>query len=166
MEYFVKIQDDDGYIHSIDKLSVVWQFNNSFGYNGVTCDRFFNEVRDTIVDFCKEYGLIPDVKSNLKPMSKFSWTRHYIHCRFGLPVFIGYQNFGKKGEIEFKNCVRLEFNPNKVYQDDRLLDDIIRILNAFKPTSVNVMRLDYAIDIPYEIDDLVVLQSRKNKLYL
>lgn len=159
--YLVKIEDEFGMVHSIDKMSVTWVYNSP----GRFSHPFLDEVRDCIVELCHSYNLTFDSKSSLNPMSAFSWTYHYVRPRFGLPIFIGYQNVGKGGEVELKNCVRLEFNPNKVYDEDNLLDDIIRILNAFKPSEVAVKRLDYAIDIPVPLDDVVVLQSRKDKRY-
>lgn len=159
--YLVKLQDEFGYVHSIDKLSVAW----IYGTPGRYSHPFLDEVRDQILELCKIYDLAYEVKSNLKAMSAYSWTYHFIKCRFGIPVFIGYQNVGKGGEVELKNIVRLEFNPNKVYEQDNLIDDIIRVLNAFKPSLVAVKRLDYAIDIPVPLEDVVVLQSRKDKRY-
>ena len=159
--YVVKLQDERGYVHSIDKLSVAW----IYGTPGRFTHPFLDEVRDQIIELCKGYDLAYEVKSNLKAMSAFSWTYHFIKCRFGIPVFIGYQNVGKGGDVELKNIVRLEFNPNKVYEEDNLIDDIIRLLNALKPSEVAVKRLDYAIDIPVPLEDVVVLQSRKDKRY-
>ena len=159
--YLVKLQDERGYVHSIDKLSVAW----IYGSPGRFTHPFLDEVRDQIIALCKAYDLTYEDKSYLKAMSAYSWTYHFIKCRFGLPVFIGYQNVGKDGNVELKNIVRLEFNPNKVYEEDNLIDDIIRVLNAFKPSEVAVKRLDYAIDIPVPLDDVVVLQSRKDKRY-
>jgi len=157
--YLVKLQDERGYVHSIDKLSVAW----IYGTPGRYTHPFLDKVRDQIIELCKGYDLAYEVKSNLKAMSAYSWTYHFIKCRFGIPVFIGYQNVGKGGDVELKNIVRLEFNPNKVYEEDNLIDDIIRLLNALKPSDVAVKRLDYAIDIPVPLEDVVVLQSRKDK---
>lgn len=161
LSYFLKFEDEYGFIHSIDKLSVCWFYNSPGRYT----HPFLDSVKDQILELCDLYKLHPDTKLNLKPMSAFSWTYHYIHCQFGLPVFIGYQNVGK-GEIELKNYVRIEFNPNKVYEENNLIDDIIRVLNAFKPSMVKVNRLDYAIDMPVPFDDVVVLQTRKNKRWV
>lgn len=161
MNYFVSLQDEYGYIHSIDKLSVIFVYGSS----GRFVHPFLDKVKDTLVELFNAYSLTFDLKTNLAPMSSFSWTLHYLRPRFGLPVFVGYQNYNKDKTIDFRNVVRLEFNPNKVYEEDNLIDDIIRLLRAFEPVEVRVGRLDYAIDIPVALDRVVVLQSRKDKRY-
>lgn len=166
--YFVKIEDERGHVHSIDKLSVVWVYSyaSAKDYDGISHVKdFYDNVRDSILELCEMYDLTPDCKSSLKAMSSYSWTYHFIKCRFGIPIFIGYQNVGKGGDVELKKVVRIEFNPNKVYEQDNIIDDIIRVLNAYKPSEVLVKRLDYAIDIPVPLEDVVVLQSRKDKRY-
>lgn len=158
LRYLVSLEDEFGYVHSIDKLSVVWVFGTKSNFT----DRFLNELLKAVLDLAEGYGITPEVKSSLSPMSCYAWTLHFVKMRFGLPIFIGFQNKGKDGSIELKNTVRIEFNPNKVYEEDKILDDLIRLFNSCC-TDRYVSRLDYAIDIPVPLEDLVVLQSRKTK---
>lgn len=157
--YLVKLEDNLGNVHTIDRLSVSWVY----GSPGRFAHPVLDQIRDEVMDLCKMFQIEPELKSNLAPTSNYAWTLHKINCKNGINVFVGFQNVGKNKEIEIKNIVRIEFNPNKVYEQNSLIDDLIRVLDAFRPREKKVNRLDYAIDIPVPLDNVVVLQSRKNK---
>ena len=154
LNYFNPFIDEKDFTHSIDKVSIGFQFGKG---THSTLDRIVEEFND----LSQVYRLIPEVKMNLPPRSSYSWAIHFYKFRFGLCVFLGGQL--KQGErFQYYYNGRIEFNPNKQLLEDDLTTKVCKIMAKYAD-SITLKRLDYAIDVPFVPDNVVVLQSLKRK---
>lgn len=173
LAYFCPYIDDNGYIHSIDKCSITFELAE----HGINT---FDDILMEFDNFSRKYCLLPEVKKNCEPRSSLGWTKHFYKFRPGFVGFIGYYYYKKSHEWETCYNVRLEFNPNKqlhhgndpkeAYEKfglegvfgDYIILDVIHYLQDLS-CSVTIKRVDYAIDLPINYQDVIVPQSRKNK---
>ena len=166
LSYFNPYYDELGFVHSIDKVSITFDIIKG---SDKRLDAILNEFKDLI----NKRDLIPTIKENCKPISSLGWTKHFIKFEFGIVAFLGNWQFNRKsGEWDSGYNCRLEFNPNKQlsdnftdsniigYNNTGLVRDIIEILKRYCD-SASIRRLDYALDIPVDIDRVICPQSRK-----
>lgn len=153
ISYFHTWVDEKDYTHSIDKVSISFDFGR-----GNNC---LKKIVEEFNKLSEKFGLIPDVKLDLPPRSSFAWAIHYYKFRYGLVTFLGGQIRQGDKYVYYYNG-RVEFNPNKQLVEDDLTIKVCQILLKYAKTCL-LKRLDYAIDVPFTPENVVVLQSLKRK---
>ena len=163
LQYFNPFVDDLGYTHSIDKCSI--SFDIGFG-----SEKRLDYILDDFKQLVKDRGVVPTIKENCPPRSSLGWCKHFINFD-SIAVFLGSFQYKKDGEwTNTYNC-RMEFNPNKQLSDYGFHagvafnnTSLIRsIIGIFKKYCVNaiIKRLDYAVDVPFQIDKVICPMSRR-----
>lgn len=172
LRYFNSFKDDYGFIHSIDKCSITFILKEQKvdAFDGIICE---------FCSLCDKYSIVPDIKKDLPPRSSLSWCKHLFKFRYGFVAFIGYYQMKDKNKKDWSTVytVRLEFNPNKQlidydYNKDSdfsvsficgaaIVLDVCKYLNNIS-SSCQIKRVDYAIDLPLNLYDVIVPCSQKS----
>lgn len=159
LPYGLYTDDNNGFRHSIDKLVISYEaISQSFSF-----DAFALEFSSSSsFSFCSERGL--DGYNSFfhkRPSSSYAWFSSafwFPHCNV------------KFGSFEYRateklwiECprLRIEFNPNKIFSDDRLTVLFLLIRKYFKGGTL--LECDYAVDVPCRPNS-VITQSRKDKI--
>lgn len=157
--YGLYTDDKDNMRHSIDKLIITYEaISESFSFD----------------DFCKEFSSISSFVFcenrgedgynsyfHKMPSSHYSWFTSgfwFEHCnvKFGFFVY-------RATEKLWFCCprIRIEFNPNKIFTDDKLTVLFLLVRKYFK--SGMIIECDYAVDVPCKTSQ-IISQSRKDKV--
>lgn len=161
--YFNPYIDENGYTFSIDKVSITFEI--PFG-NDKRLDCILSDFKDLIA----QHNLLSKIVEDCPPRSSFAWTKHFIKFDAGIVAFLGsWQRHGDEWDSRY-NC-RLEFNPNKQlgitwyssyqgYSNAGLIKEIIGVLRRYS-NKATIKRLDYAIDVPIRIENIICPMSRR-----
>lgn len=149
ISYYKNIVDDNSFIHSVDMVKVFYQC--AYSVDSILAS--FLKVKDMNLVSDADYW----EKLNCTPCAKWSYWMHHLH--FG-PIYVRVGQFKLDGkDYIFMSCVSIEVNPNK-HHDTDLFKAIMDVVNECQEGGY-VMQVDYAIDIPCQPDDIVVLRTRK-----
>lgn len=159
MDYFISLQDKNGYVHSVDNLVITYSINPLFqsDYLDIMIDSIHN-LRDKHKNDINYWERL-----NVNACSKYSWYCNHIHLDDGIYLSIGHYRDGLKE----KRCyvvfplLKLEVNPNK-HWGKPVLHDLFSIINKFC-IDATLNRYDYAIDIPCKMSDVQVFNTLKEK---
>lgn len=157
VNYFLCETDNNGFVHSIDNLVIVYDINPIFQNN------YLDIMIDSIHNIKEEYK--HDInyweRLNVNACVKYAWYCNHIHLDDGIYLSLGHYREGIKERQTFVifPLLKLEINPNKHYNKPvfKALQDII---NKFC-VSGTLKKYDYAIDIPRNIADVQVFNTRK-----
>lgn len=153
MQYFYTVKDRYGYIHSIDNCIIHYHIKDSK-----------SQFIDYLHDLKKIHHLDNEYWENLnnKPCSHFQYFLHNVHLCDGVYMNIGKYDMCKDKDYQaIMNIVRLEVNLNKHYQKD-CLSDLIEYLK-YNSWDIELIKYDYAIDIPVSPEKVEVFGSKKEK---
>lgn len=153
--------DNKGFRHSIDKLVVDYRLNTGCTFTA------FLEFFSSLSSFCfvSERGA-EGYNSYFEkpPCSAYQWFQSsfwFPHCNVKLGFYYGRTWKDDKAEWKFKDLIRVEFNPNKVFQSSTFIFLMQAIKRFFKRGVL--VEVDYAVDVPCKCS-LIVTQSRMNKV--
>lgn len=143
---------DNGFSHSIDMVKVFYEVRISYM-------KLLEEIRKLKFK-CEKYYEICD----LKPSSKYSYFAIHVHFD-NIYIKLGKyklkdKNVDKK-EYKAFDCMQLEVNPNKWYDCDQF-KLILGIVEEYAYQGY-IEQVDYAIDIPVHISQIVPMNTRKEK---
>ena len=153
--------DRRGFRHSIDKLVVDFTLLPGFSF-GDFLSSFLNESSFLFVSDRGEEGF--NSYFDKPPSSHYSWFASafwfpHVNVKFGAYNMKDWKD--NTVEVKIKPLLRLEFNPNKVFQDG-IFCTLIRCINRFFSVGT-ILEVDYAVDIPC-LTSSVICQSRKSKV--
>ena len=154
IRYFKSYLDDNKFVHSIDNVIVIYDLKMNY-------DRVLEKIRSIAECLnCKSYY----ERLNCSPCVKYSFWVHTInidscyiclgkHSEKGVEVGTGNKAWYQVDKM------RIEINPNKWHDSDlfKMLMDMVKEV-AYEGI---IDCIDYAIDVPCNINDVVVLRSRK-----
>lgn len=158
IKYFKKIIDDNGYTHSID--NVVCQYLISMNYKKAT-----EKIEEIANDFKlgnKYYTILDRV-----PSVKYDFFVNHIHLDF-IYIKLGcykeklLDENGGKSSYEVLDYMSVEVNPNK-HSDSDLFNKFFDFVKSVECGSSWIKRVDYAVDVPVKISDVIPCNSRKEK---
>ena len=161
MEYFYEIKDKNGFIHSIDNLTITYSIRH-LGEPGI----------QACIVKCRELSEKYDLKSeywerlNVNACSKYQMFKNHIHLCNGIYLSAGkyidsYElSHNQKKYIVFP-LLRLEINPNKHFGKP-IFNELLKWLKD-NSGDVHLDKYDYAIDLPMPTSDVQVFSSRKEK---
>lgn len=157
VNYFIKEIDDNGYVHSIDNLVIVYDINPIYqkDYLDILIDSIHN-LRDSYKNEINYWERL-----NVNACSKYSWYCNHIHLDDGIYLSIGHYREGIKelhSYVVFP-LLKLEINPNKHFEKP-VFQDLQKIINRFCISGM-LKKYDYAIDIPCNISEVKVFNTRK-----
>ena len=146
--YFKELRCDDGVILSIDKIVIDGLFR--FGFDG---DLSQHKFLIMFFDFVRHVGSYGNLFSYETWESLRSGTYHNqfsILCDNGNSFWFGCGFNGYAHDLLDSRRWRLEFNPNKVYDDLNFLNFFFALLtySDLRPSKIRVRRFDLAIDYP------------------
>lgn len=149
--YFNSITDSLGFIHSIDNCVL-----NYYMYSSV----------DSVLKIIKEKGGHRDTyweKLNCASCPKWSFYQNHIHYDEGIYLKIGhYSDYDREKKMyRLLPMFSLEVNPNKHYEKESY-KEILEFIKIHC-NSGDLVRVDYAIDIPLALDDIQIFKTRKEK---
>lgn len=153
--------DNRGFRHSIDKCVVDYRLKPGFTFSSFL-DFFrhsasFQFVSDRGEDGYNSYFDKP-------PCSAYSWFQSafwFPHCHVRLGFFYHDDYKNNRQEFKLKDLIRLEFNPNKIFQDATFVC-LMQAIKRYCKTGV-LLEVDYAVDVPVS-PDRIITQSRKNRI--
>lgn len=139
------------YVHSIDNVIINYYLKCSIKY---ALSRL-NELGSSKYDYWE--------KLDCSACVKWSFYQNHIHFDKGIYLKLGHYHLydSKKKEFNLLPMISVEVNPNKHFGKDSYRDILEFIQNEC--TSGYIVRYDYAIDIPCNLNDLQVLNTRKEK---
>ena len=154
IRYFKSYIDNNNFVHSIDNVIVIYDLKIDY-----------NKVLEKIQSISRTLNPKKYYENlNVLPCTKYSFWVHTInidscyiclgkHSEKGIEVGTG------KKEWYQLDKMRIEINPNKWHDSNlfRMLMDMVEEV-AFEGV---IDCVDYAIDVPCNINDVVVLRSRK-----
>ena len=154
IRYFKQYIDDNNFVHSIDNVVCIYDLR--VNYNKVL------ECIQKIADVLKPKKYI--VKLDILPCTRYKFWVHVINidscyiCLGKHSEKVIEVNTGNKSWVKFDK-MRIEINPNKWHDSDlfKMLMDMVKEV-AYEGI---IDCIDYAIDVPCNISDVVVLRSRK-----
>lgn len=157
--YGLSEKDKYGFTHSIDKLVIEYELKDKYDFE-CFCRKFsqksgFVFLSDREVEGYNSYF-------NKRPSSFYSWFTSsfwFESCNVKYGLYVASRIL--KGVWDIRRVIRLEFNPNKVYENN-LFKDLQCLLQFYCKTGV-LLELDYAVDVPFKTSD-VICQSRANKV--
>ena len=161
MEYFYSVTDKNGFIHSIDNLTLTYSIRH-LGDPGI----------QSCIDKCHELSEKHNLKSeywerlNVNACSKYQMYRNHIHLCNGIYLSVGkyvdtFDVSNKSKEYITYPLIKLEINPNKHYNKP-IFNDLLAWLKE-NSGDINLDKYDYAIDIPLKPDDVQVFSTRKER---
>lgn len=147
------VVDFYGYTHSIDMVTVEYFLNSSL-----------KSATDDLITLLCKFGLDQDreVKLNAAPSFRYAfYTNHIWHdgIRFSLGKWSSYDKKTKKWYQ--LDMLLLRVNPNK-HVGTLLFDAVLDFIKSHCIDG-ELLRYDYAIDVPVDINDVLVIGSRKEK---
>ena len=148
VSYFHSVTDSDGFVHSIDMVVIDYYLK---------CD--YHIASGKLLSL---FGI--DCKSSLDnlPNFKYQYFVDMIWCDgfvFHLGKYVDYDKTDKSWQK--LDMLRLEVNPNK-HAASRFHDAVLEFLSEWC-TDGFLVRFDYAVDLPVPIEDVLVINSRKEK---
>ena len=150
MKYYKPVTDQNGFVHSIDNVIIIFYLKR---YN-------MENVANELVAIREYYNADGWEKFNCSACKKYAWFQNIVHMDAIHICYGKYQRFDKiNREWDILPMLRLEINPNKHY-DKPIFRDVLYWLNE-NCTDGILQRYDYAIDIPYDISRVKVYGSRK-----
>lgn len=153
--------DHQGFRHSLDKLIVDYRLNP-----GCTFTEFLDFFSSSS-SFCfvSERGANGyNSFFDKPPCSAYQWFQSsfwFPHCNVKLGFYYGQSWNGDKSEWKFKDLIRVEFNPNKVFQS-ALFVSLIGAIKLFCKCGI-LVEVDYAVDVPCNCNQIIT-QSRMTKV--
>lgn len=143
---------DNGFVHSIDMVKVFYEVR-------IPYLKILAEIQKLKFK-CSKYYEITD----LKPSSKYGYFAIHIHFD-NVYIKLGKyklkdKNVDKK-EYKAFDCMQLEVNPNKWHDSDQF-KLIMGIVEEYAYQGY-IEQVDYAIDIPVHISQVVPMNTRKEK---
>ena len=157
MEYYFHQKDSNGYVHSIDNLTLTYFVENI----GTKCiDKLLIDLQ-TIKD--KYTNINYWEKLNINPCRKYSFFQHAVHIDDGIYILLGhYTDFDKETKTATVfPMIRLEVNPNK-HGEKPILKDVLNLINTCC-YDCTLNKYDYAVDIPLSPDKVHVFGTNKEK---
>lgn len=155
IKYFKSIIDSNGFVHSVDMLKLYYScnFDKKIMLDGI---RKIAEECKLGSRFYETLDRGPCVRWNY-------WQNHihldYIYIRLGRYVRKKYGDTER--EYDTYQVMSVEFNPNKHY-DEELTIKLFEFIESHRTDGpAYIDSLDYTIDVPVMIDDVIVLRSRK-----
>lgn len=151
MLYYNSIKDENGFVHSIDNVVFVYYIKR---YN-------MDKVADELIAIRENNACDGWEKLNCPPCSKYSWYQNVIHISAIHISFGKMQSFDKIASRTWITLprLRIEVNPNKHF-NEKVFQDILSWIKE-NCTDGILKKYDYAVDIPYHIDNVKVYHSRK-----
>lgn len=152
MQYQNEIVDPDGYTHSIDMVLIDYWLH--IGYR-----KFADKVIEL---FGGILGFDADKQSSLDNYPSFKYQYYVDMIWFdGITIYLGkYSNYDKGSKTWDKlDCLRIKVNPNK-HLGSPALDKLLGLICEYASDG-QLVRYDYAVDVPCKIDDVLVVGSRK-----
>lgn len=146
------ITDSNNFIHSIDNVVFTYmikQFN-------------MDTIASELIQIRTDNNCDGWEKLNCTACTKFSWYQNIIHIDSMHLSFGKYQEYNKTNKTWIiLPMLRFEINPSKHGKKKVFLD----ILEWIKKncTNAELKRYDYAIDVPYHINDIVIYNSKKEQ---
>lgn len=157
MEYFTKQIDKYGFTHSIDNLLIE--------YITIGGNVAMEKILKNVIALHDKYEVFDYYENlNLKPCSKFQFAQHRVHLDVGINLLFGtYINYAKPSEslLTVYPTVKLEINPNK-HINKPIVKELVKMLIEYSG-DVNLVKYDYAIDIPLKPCEVYNIGSRKEK---
>ena len=150
MQYFNPQIDKFGFTHSIDNV-IFRYFVKSFNTE---------HIANELIAIRKNCGCDGWEKLNCSACSKYSWYQNIVHIG-SIHIFFGkMQSFNKVDRSwTILPILRLEVNPNKHFNTNEFAEVMKWVRQNC--TSTELVRYDYAIDIPYNINSVKAYNSRK-----
>ncbi len=156
IKYFMPITDDNHFVHSIDMVKIFY-----------SCYFDKKRILGRFEELAQRLNLGGKYYANLDkgPSVRWNYWQNHIHLDY---IYIRLGKYARKkygnAEIEYDyfDVMTLEVNPNKHYEDE-LFVEVMKIIDDEKGESgcAYLSSVDYAIDVACNIDDVVVLRSRK-----
>lgn len=153
MKYFNNHLDDLGYSHSIDKVIIDYWLKCDFKI-------FTDELLSLLSHY--EFDREKQCKLDVKPSHRYSFYTNIIWCNgfmFSIGKYSDYDKEAKKWRLFDR--MRVEVNPNK-HGDELFLDEVMKLIKL-EAGHGELVRYDYAIDIPVSPGSVSVIGSRKEK---
>ena len=147
MNYFLSEIDDNGFVHSIDNLVIVYDINPIYqsDYLDIMLDSL-HTLRDTYKSDINYWERL-----NVNACVKYAWYCNHIHLDDGIYLSLGHYREGLKERQTFVvfPLLKLEINPNK-HCDKAVFKGLQDIINRFCIDGT-LKKYDYAIDIPCKL---------------
>ena len=151
MNYYKSIVDRNGYVHSCDNVIVEYLVKN---FNTDSIVEEFHKIKELIN---------PEVyweKLHVSSCSKFSFYENVVHINSIHILFGKYREYDRLlRKWIILPMIRIEVNPNKHY-DTPEFKAIFEFIKEWC-CSMDIRKIDYAIDLPYTIDKVCIYNSRK-----
>lgn len=147
--YYYSLKDSVGFIHSIDNVIINYYIKCSL-----------KSALKRIYDLGSERKTYWE-KLDCSACPKWSFYQNHIHYDDGIYLKVGhYTDYDSRNKIfRLFPMLCLEVNPNKHYDKDSFRE-IIAFIKEFC-TSGEIVRYDYAIDIPLSPDKVQIFKTRK-----
>ena len=162
MNYKYYETDKNGFVHSIDNLHITYDLK-AIEYNLIK-NKIIPKLQETKNKYkTANYYERLDINAN----RRYYFCRDFFHVDDGIMLYCGYQTEKidkplKSGEKYFTlPRIRLEFNPNK-HADSDILKYILDVITEHVEDA-QIVKYDYAVDLPYEPKDVQVFSSLKEK---
>lgn len=152
MQYKNRILDDDGYVHSVDMVIIDYFLHIDYRHFSDKVLEVFNQL----------LGFDVDKHTSLGNYASHKYMFYVDMIWFdGLVVYLGkYTNYDKVSKSWDKiDSLRIKVNPNK-HLGSLALDALLGLIREYASDG-QLVRYDYAIDVPCKIDDVLVVGSRK-----
>lgn len=156
VSYFNQIVDDNGYTHSIDNVVATYS-----GYFKI--DKVLDQLHEIVDKYhpVKFYELL-----NRSACVRYDFFLHHLHLdciyiKLGKykARMIEQSKAGAKREYDIFSVLRIEFNPNK-HWNNPLVRAVLEIIKGFEfHYSSQIDKIDYAVDIPAGMSDFVFLNK-------
>lgn len=157
MDYFFSLKDSHGFTHSIDNCIIVY-YVHDVGMNGI------RKMIDSLHDLRDKYPACNYwERLGINASRKYSFYQNVIHLDDGITVFVGHYvdwDADKKERTVFP-LMQLKINPNKHAQKP-VFQDFMALVNKTCYDGV-LKSYDYAVDVPYPLNDVQVFGSNKEK---
>lgn len=144
------ITDSNNFIHSIDNVVFTYmikQFN-------------MDTIASELIQIRTDNNCDGWEKLNCTACTKFSWYQNIIHIDSMHLSFGKYQEYNKTNKTWIiLPMLRFEINPSK-HGKKKVFLDILKWIRK-NCTDAELKRYDYAIDVPYHINDIVIYNSKK-----
>ena len=153
MEYAIFEKDKSGFIHSIDNVVIEYYVKI---YDMKKIAKELIEIRNQ--NKCPGWE-----KLNCTFCSKYSWYQNIIHFNGIMHICFGRYDMYDRNSRSHNviPMLRLEVNPNKHWKK-QVFNDVMMWIR-YNCTDGELKKYDYAIDVPYAIEHVIVLNSKKEK---
>lgn len=147
--YYFSVTDQFGFIHSVDNVVLNYYLHCSVD----TAVKRLQELRSNRKNYWE--------KLNCSGCPKWSFYQNHIHYDDGIYLKIGhYTDYdAKKKMYRLIPMLSLEVNPNKHSEKDSF-QEILQFIKEYCQSG-DLIRYDYAIDIPLKQNDIQVFKTRK-----